>query len=101
MLTSSILARQGVASTSLYSASKASLEAFARVWAAELGQKYGITVNCVNPGPVATDMWFSSDKEYLDAFKPTIDATPAAARIGEVNDIALIVGYVSSQPSDG
>ncbi|KAI1621092.1 hypothetical protein EDD37DRAFT_639759 [Exophiala viscosa] len=99
VLMSSILARQGISSTSLYSASKASLEAFARVWAAELGQKYGVTVNCVNPGPVATDMWFSSDTEYLDAMQPTIDATPAAARIGEVDDIAPIVGFLCSEQS--
>ena len=42
---------------SVYCATKAALEAFARVWAVELGHKYGVTVNNVNPGPVATDMW--------------------------------------------
>lgn len=39
---------------SIYSATKAGNEALARVWAKELGQEYGVTVNCVNPGPVAT-----------------------------------------------
>ncbi|KAI1610592.1 putative short-chain dehydrogenase [Exophiala viscosa] len=99
VLMSSIFARQGNPLTCLYSASKASLEAFARVWATELGQKYGVTVNCVNPGPVATDMWFSTDKELLDAMQPTIEATPAAPRVGEVEDIAPIVGFLCSEES--
>lgn len=42
---------------SVYSASKACMEAFARVWSIELGHEYGVTVNCVNPGPVETEMW--------------------------------------------
>lgn len=40
-----------------YGASKAAMESLARTWAVELGQRHGITVNAVNPGPVATDMW--------------------------------------------
>jgi NAD(P)-dependent dehydrogenase (short-subunit alcohol dehydrogenase family) len=40
-----------------YGASKACLESFSKTWAVELGHDYGITVNTVNPGPVATDMW--------------------------------------------
>lgn len=32
------------------------MESFARQWALELGHEYGITVNNVNPGPVATEM---------------------------------------------
>jgi 3-oxoacyl-[acyl-carrier protein] reductase len=42
---------------SAYGASKACMESLARTWAVELGQQYGVTVNAVNPGPVATDMW--------------------------------------------
>lgn len=58
------------------------LEHFSRVWSKELGHKYGTTVNCgkhhsthsivqtskesttVNPGPVATDMWFSTSEKF-------------------------------------
>ena len=47
----------GVPQQTVYAATKASNEAMARVWAKELGHKYGVTVNCVNPGPVATEMW--------------------------------------------
>lgn len=54
ILVSSAAARLGVAGQTVYAATKAADEALARVWAKELGQSHGITVNCVNPGPVAT-----------------------------------------------
>lgn len=53
---SSAGARLGVAGQTVYAATKAANEALARVWAKELGQSHGITVNCVNPGPIATGM---------------------------------------------
>lgn len=63
-----------------------------KVWATELGRKYCVTVNCVTPGPVSTDMWWeSSTPELLADFQPIIDATPAEARMGEVGDIVPIV----------
>lgn len=42
---------------SAYGASKACMESLARTWAVELGHKYEVTINTVNPGPVATEMW--------------------------------------------
>jgi 3-oxoacyl-[acyl-carrier protein] reductase len=81
----------GVPQQTVYAASKAANEAMARVWATELGTKYGVTVNCVNPGPVATEMWYASDQAFLDEMKPLIDSTPAEPRVGEVSDIVPIV----------
>jgi 3-oxoacyl-[acyl-carrier protein] reductase len=51
------LRRLGWKMHTAYGASKACLESFSKTWAVELGHDYGITVNTVNPGPVATDMW--------------------------------------------
>lgn len=51
---SSAAARLGVAGQTIYAATKAANEALVRVWAKEFGQSHNITVNCVNPGPVAT-----------------------------------------------
>ncbi|KAF1976472.1 putative short-chain dehydrogenase [Bimuria novae-zelandiae CBS 107.79] len=99
ILVSSASARMGVAQQTVYAATKASNESFSRVWATELGQSKGITVNCVNPGPVATDGYFNSTQEFLDDLKPLIDSTPAAARVGEVRDIAPIVGFLASEES--
>ncbi|KAJ5626323.1 hypothetical protein N7510_002632 [Penicillium lagena] len=94
---SSAAARMGVPQQTVYAATKAANESFARVWAKELGQEYGITVNCVNPGPVATDQWFASDEKFLQEMQPLIDSTPAAARVGEVSDIAPLVAFLCSE----
>ena len=54
----------------VYAGTKAALEGIARVWATELGKKYGITVNCVSPGPTATDMWTECEPEVVLDFQP-------------------------------
>lgn len=91
VLITSAAARMGVAETTVYAANKAGLEAFARVWATELGQSHGITVNCVSPGPIATDQFQNSSPEFKQALQPMIESTPAEARMGEVEDIVPLV----------
>ncbi|RSL40680.1 hypothetical protein CEP53_013221 [Fusarium sp. AF-6] len=91
---SSAAARLGVGGQTVYAATKAANEACARVWAKELGQSHGITVNCINPGPVATDQWFEADEQFLKDMQPLIDSTPAAARVAEVDDIAPLVAFL-------
>ncbi|WAO87533.1 Hypothetical protein NCS54_00484600 [Fusarium falciforme] len=91
---SSAAARLGVAGQTVYGATKAADESLARVWAKELGQSHGITVNCVNPGPVATDQWQESDEQFREDMQPLIESTPAAARIAEVDDIAPLVAFL-------
>ncbi|CAG9942604.1 hypothetical protein V2G26_003860 [Clonostachys chloroleuca] len=93
---SSAGARLGVAGQTVYAATKAADEALVRVWAKELGQSHGITVNCVNPGPIATDQWFQSDEQFLKDMQPLIESTPAAPRVGEVSDIAPLVAFLCS-----
>lgn len=63
---SSAAARLGVAGQTVYAATKAANEALARVWAKELGQEHGITVNCVNPGPVATGRPLTSNTRFAE-----------------------------------
>ncbi|KAF1949878.1 putative short-chain dehydrogenase [Byssothecium circinans] len=99
ILISSCSARMGVPQQTVYAASKAANESFARVWATELGQSRGITVNCVNPGPVATDMYYASTPEFIEELKPLIESTPAEARIGETGDVAPIVGFLCGEES--
>lgn len=45
-----VSARTGTPMQTVYGATKASLEHFARVWSKELGHSHGTTVNCLNPG---------------------------------------------------
>ncbi|KAH6989509.1 hypothetical protein BKA56DRAFT_513890 [Ilyonectria sp. MPI-CAGE-AT-0026] len=94
---SSAAARLGVAGQTVYGATKAADEALVRVWAKELGQSHDITVNCVNPGPVATDQWTESDDQFREDMQPLIESTPAAARIGEVDDIAPLVAFLCTE----
>ncbi|KAI9146856.1 L-xylo-3-hexulose reductase [Paramyrothecium foliicola] len=91
---SSAAARLGVAGQTVYGATKAADESLARVWAKELGQSHGITVNCVNPGPVSTDQWQESDDKFRLDMQPLIESTPAAPRIAEVTDIAPLVAFL-------
>jgi NAD(P)-dependent dehydrogenase (short-subunit alcohol dehydrogenase family) len=51
---SSVSSSLGFVGQSVYGGTKAALEAMARTWARELAER--ATVNCVNPGPVGTEM---------------------------------------------
>ncbi|KAE9370475.1 NAD(P)-binding protein [Stipitochalara longipes BDJ] len=99
ILVSSVSARMGMPQQTVYAGTKAALEGIAKVWATELGKKYGITVNCVSPGPVATDMWTECEPDVVADFQPIINATPAAARVGEVSDIVPVVSFLCSEES--
>ncbi|KAL2075633.1 hypothetical protein VTL71DRAFT_576 [Oculimacula yallundae] len=99
VLISSVSARMGMPQQTVYAGSKAALEGICKVWATELGRKYEITVNCVSPGPIATDMWQECEPEVIADFQPMINATPAAARVGEVSDIVPIVAFLGSEES--
>ncbi len=72
-----------------YGASKASLEALTRSIALEVS-KYGITVNCVSPGPTQTG-WIDSDME-----KSIIPLIPMGKLI-QPEDIADSILFLSSK----
>ena len=65
---SSIIAQTGFSGLSVYGATKAALEGFTRSLSRELG-KVGITVNCVAPGFMETDMTSGLQGEKLDSIK--------------------------------
>lgn len=97
---SSVAARSGLPLQTAYAGTKGALEAITRVLAAELGQQHGLTINCVNPGPIATDMWLrETDAETLKAAEAAIAMTPAAPRIAETNDIAPIIAFLVEEQS--
>lgn len=72
-----------------YGASKATLEALTRSIALEVG-KYGITVNCVAPGPTQTG-WIDADLE-----KAVIPLIPMGKLIAP-EDIAETILFLSSE----
>ena len=65
---SSIIAETGFSGLSVYGATKAGLEGFTRSLSRELG-RVGITVNCVAPGFMETDMTSGLQGKQLDSIK--------------------------------
>lgn len=74
---SSVSASMGFLEDGMYGGTKAALEAMTRTWARELAEK--CTVNAVNPGPVATDMYAGAPVEFQKKMAPFIQTTPLAA----------------------
>jgi 3-oxoacyl-[acyl-carrier protein] reductase len=83
----------GLPTTSLYAMCKAGLVGMAKGMARDLGPQ-GITVNVVQPGPIATDA-NPADGPYSDQLKAFM-ATP---RYGSVDDVAGLVAYLASDES--
>ncbi len=74
-----------------YSASKAAVLGFSKNLAREVAED-GITVNCVAPGLVNTDIWESLPKDVADA----IVATIPMGRPGETEEIASTIAFLAS-----
>ena len=78
-----------------YSAAKAGLIGMTKALAKEVGPS-GITVNCVSPGVILTDMTSHFDAETMNGLK---DETPLG-RIGTPEDIAGAVSFLASADAD-
>lgn len=96
---SSISARGGYPTQSVYAASKAAVEGLTRVWATELGHNYGVTVNAVNPGPVDTDMYQAAGPVHLARMEEQNKKVPAGQRCGTVEDIGDIITFLAEPRS--
>jgi 3-oxoacyl-[acyl-carrier protein] reductase len=87
----SVVGAMGNAGQSNYAATKAGAEGMARSLARELGSR-SITVNCVAPGFIDTDMTKALD----DAQRQTLASQIPLARLGEPHDIAAVVAFLAS-----
>jgi len=89
---SSAASRLTAPGRSVYAGTKGAIEAFTRVWAAELGGR-AITVNSVSPGMVETErtMALQSPEARLGMTQMT-----PLARIGQPDDIAGVVVFLCS-----
>ena len=76
----------------VYSASKAALRGMTMALAKELGPS-GITVNCIEPGLINTEMNSSLDEDTL---REICDSTPLM-RIGEPHDVAALALFLASE----
>lgn len=80
---------------SVYAATKAAIDAFTRVWAAELASRR-ITVNSVQPGMVETDL--ISDNMPAGALERSKAAHPQG-RVGQPDDLADVVSFLCGRDS--
>lgn len=94
---SSVAARSAPPSTSVYSATKAAVDAITRSLSQELGQRK-IRVNSVNPGMIETEGLHATGIAGSDFQKQLVSQTPLG-RIGQPQDIAPAVVYLASDDS--
>ena len=92
--TASMLGLIGAAARSVYCATKGALISMAHGQAVELGG-YGITVNCVSPGPTDTPMLRRFSAEAEGVVERLIRTTPLR-RLGQPEDIAAAVLFLAS-----
>jgi NAD(P)-dependent dehydrogenase (short-subunit alcohol dehydrogenase family) len=85
---SSVSASLGFESQSVYGGTKAALESMTRSWAREFSER--ATVNAVNPGPVATDMYAGTTVEFQKKMSHwTINSPLTAIRLAEMSKLTV------------
>ncbi|WP_313083061.1 3-oxoacyl-ACP reductase FabG [Pulveribacter sp.] len=88
----SVVGASGNPGQANYAAAKAGVAGMTRALARELGSR-GITVNCVAPGFIATDMTADLPEEQKQALRAQI----ALGDLGRPEDIAHAVAYLASE----
>ena len=89
---SSIVGHMGNAGQTNYAAAKAGMTGFTKSLASEVGSR-GITVNCVAPGFIDTDM----TAELPEVAKAKMLERIPVGRLGSVQEIAATVAFLASQ----
>jgi 3-oxoacyl-[acyl-carrier protein] reductase len=88
---SSIVGHRGNAGQTNYAATKAGISGFTKSLAQEVGKR-GITVNCVAPGFIDTDMTKALNEDQRESLLAHIPLS----RLGHPTDIAYTVGFLAS-----
>ena len=89
---SSVVGSMGNVGQSNYAAAKAGMEGYARALASELGSR-NITVNCIAPGFISTDM----TGQLSDEQKALLLAQVPAGRLGEGKEVAALAAFLASE----
>lgn len=88
---SSVVGSMGNPGQSNYAAAKAGMEGYSRALASELGSR-NITVNCIAPGFIATDMTDELPEEQKEALLARVPA----GRLGEGREVAALAAFLAS-----
>lgn len=91
---SSVVATATPANTSVYSATKAAVDAITRSLAQELGPR-GVRVNAINPGMVETEGVHAAGIAESD-FRKVVESQTPLGRIGQPQDIAGAAVFLAS-----
>jgi 3-oxoacyl-[acyl-carrier protein] reductase len=91
---STIAVPLGLAGEAVYVASKAGVEGFARAFAREVAG-FGVTVNCIAPGPIDTDLIAKVPAEAIDR----IVRRQVVQRKGTPDDVWNLVAFLLSEES--
>jgi 3-oxoacyl-[acyl-carrier protein] reductase len=88
----SVVGAMGNAGQSNYAAAKAGIIGYSKSLAAELGSR-GITVNCIAPGLIETDM----TDELSDDQRNMMLARIPLGRLGHVFEVAALAGFLARE----
>ena len=88
---SSVNAQRGQFGQTNYSAAKAGMHGFTKTLAMEVA-KYGITVNTISPGYIATDMVMAVPEKVREQ----IVAQIPVGRLGGTHEVATLVSFLAS-----
>ena len=100
ILTASVVASKGLASNSVYSATKAAVRSFARTWTTDLKGRR-IRVNAVSPGSIDTpglNELLGSSETGRQRLKMISNAVPIG-RLGKPEEVAKAVVFLASDDS--
>ena len=95
LLNGSIASGKGIPASSIYSASKAAVRAFARVWLVDLKDR-GIRVNVLSPGPIETAAMDRLPAGAREQFKTMIPR----GELGRPEEIATVALFLASSDSN-
>ena len=95
IMTGSTTGSMGTPAFSVYSASKAAIRNFARVWAQDL-RGTGIRINVLSPGATETDALLDiTGKEGADAMSQMMPLE----RLGKTSELAAVAAFLASDDS--